>query len=77
MLYSVHVPCMVFHITLSEFVLCDKTHGTGQQGETVDVKAREVPVIVNIRKRAHNFKNVLFFKKKASFCLYCGGIDFL
>lgn len=61
MLYSVHVPCMLFYITLSELVLCGKTHGTGQQGGTVDVKAREVPVIINIRKRAHNSKNILFF----------------
>jgi hypothetical protein len=33
--------------------------GCGQQGGIVVVKAREVPVIINIKKRAHDFKNIL------------------
>jgi hypothetical protein len=35
----------------------------GQQGGILRVKAREVPVVINIKKRARNFKNIL--KKKS------------
>lgn len=31
----------------------------GQQGGIVGIKPREVPAIINIKMRAHNFKNVL------------------
>jgi len=31
----------------------------GQQGGIVGVKAREVPVFINMKKRAHYFKNIL------------------
>lgn len=31
----------------------------GQQGAIVGVKARAVSVIINIKKRAYNFKNII------------------
>jgi hypothetical protein len=44
-----------------------------QQGGIVGVKAREVPVIINIKKRAHSFKNVLK-KKQDTACTVVGSV---
>jgi hypothetical protein len=36
-----------------------KPTGFGQRGEAVGVRVREIQVIINVRKRAHGFKNIL------------------
>jgi hypothetical protein len=36
-----------------------KLTGCGQPGEAMGVRAREIQVIIDVRKRAHSFKNIL------------------